>query len=112
MPRITILPHPTLCPEGIQFEARTGVWLCDALLKNHIAIEHACEKSCACATCHVIVRQGYETLEPPFEDEEDQLDHAWGLEPTSRLACQVMLPKEDLVIELPRYTVNLVRERD
>lgn len=111
MPKITVHPHPVLCPEGTSFDARKGSYLCDALLKHGIALEHACEKSCACATCHVIVREGYDALEPAFEDEEDQLDRAWGVCANSRLACQVMVPKDDLVIELPRYTVNLARER-
>ena len=112
MPRITILPHPALCPEGTSFEARSGAFLCDALLKNGIALEHACEKSCACSTCHVIVRTGFDALTPASEDEEDQLDRAWGVESQSRLSCQVVLRQQDLEIELPRYTVNLAREEN
>ncbi len=111
MPNITIEPHPDLCVDGAVFEARSGSFLCDALLRNGIALEHACEKSCACATCHVIVRHGFDTLAPASEDEEDQLDRAWGAEPNSRLACQVVLRDQELVLELPRYTVNLARER-
>ena len=110
MPRITVQPHPTQCPSGASFEARKGSFLCDALLHHGIAIEHACEKSCACATCHVIVRQGFDTLAAASDDEEDQLDRAWGVEANSRLACQVVLKESDLVIELPRYTVNLASE--
>lgn len=109
MPTITIAPHP-LCPEGATFEARSGAFLCDALLRNGIALEHACEKSCACSTCHVIIREGFDSLEPAGDDEEDQLDRAWGLQPQSRLACQVVLRQDDLMLELPRYTVNLARE--
>ncbi len=112
MPRVTVRPHATLCPEGSDFEARSGSFLCDALLRNGIALEHACEKSCACSTCHVIVRVGYDALAPASEDEEDQLDRAWGVEANSRLACQVVLRQQDLVIELPRYTVNLASEHD
>lgn len=110
MPTITIQPHPVLCPDGTSFDARSGTFLCDALLKNGIALEHACEKSCACATCHVIVRQGFDTLTAAADDEEDQLDRAWGCEAHSRLACQVILRQDDLVLELPLYTVNLARE--
>ncbi|BAP88493.1 ferredoxin [2Fe-2S]-type protein [Burkholderiales bacterium GJ-E10] len=110
MPHITVLPHPVLCPEGARFEARNGVFLCDALLRSGIALEHACEKSCACSTCHVIVREGFDALDPPSEQEDDQLDRAWGVEPCSRLACQVVLRRQDLVIELPRYTRNLASE--
>ena len=106
MPQIVILPHAELCPDGAVIEAPQGQSLCDALLQNEIEIEHACEKSCACTTCHVVVREGYESLEPPEEREEDLLDRAWGLEPASRLACQAKVGGEDLVIEIPRYTIN------
>lgn len=110
MPNITVLPHPALCPAGLRFEARSGMFLCDTLLKHGIALEHACEKSCACSTCHVIVREGLEALDPASECEDDQLDRAWGVGPLSRLACQVVLRQGDLTIELPRYTVNLASE--
>lgn len=110
MPRITVLPHETHCPEGAAFDAKAGTFLCDALLKNGIEIEHACEKSCACATCHVIIREGYASLSPAAEDEEDQLDKAWGLNTHSRLACQVIVRHEDLLVELPRYSLNLAHE--
>ena len=84
MPKITILPHATLCPEGkIIDNATSGQTICDLLLKHHIDIEHACEMSCACTTCHVIVRQGFDSLEEPTELEEDLLDQAWGLEADS-----------------------------
>jgi 2Fe-2S ferredoxin len=111
MPHITVLPHPVLCPQGSTFEARSGSFLCDALLRHGIALEHACEKSCACSTCHVIVKHGFEQLRPASEDEEDQLDRAWGAAPQSRLACQVVVRDGDLVLELPLYTVNLAREQ-
>jgi 2Fe-2S ferredoxin len=110
MPKITVLPHATLCPQGTQIEARPGASLCDTLLENHIDIEHACEKSCACTTCHVVVRQGFESLEPAEEKEEDLLDKAWGLEATSRLSCQAKVAGADLTIEIPRYTINYERE--
>lgn len=112
MTHITIRPHVTLCPEGIEFESRSGAFLCDAMLKQGIALEHACEKSCACSTCHVIVREGFDSLTPAGEDEDDQLDKAWGVEPLSRLSCQVVVRQTDLVIEIPRYTINLASERD
>ena len=111
MPRITIEAHAELCTEGAVFEAPSGTFLCDALLRHGVALEHACEKSCACSTCHVIVREGFDALPPASDDEEDQLDRAWGSEANSRLACQVVLRDRDLVLALPRYTVNLARER-
>lgn len=110
MPTITVLPHEELCPEGMLIEAAPGVSICDNLLKNGIDIEHACEKSCACTTCHVVIREGFDTLAPSEEKEDDLLDRAWGLEPTSRLSCQAIMPANDLVIEIPKYTINMVSE--
>ena len=110
MPQIVVLPHAVLCPEGAVIEAPAGKSLCDALLENEIEIEHACEKSCACTTCHVVVREGFASLGEAEEHEEDLLDRAWGLEPTSRLSCQAKLGDEDLVVEIPRYTINQVSE--
>lgn len=110
MPKITFLPHVELCPEGLVCEAETGESILDVALRNGIEIEHACEKSCACTTCHVIVRDGYDSLEEPSMDEEDQLDKAWGLEMDSRLGCQAVVGEEDLTVEIPRYTINYARE--
>ncbi len=110
MPKIIVLPHATLCPDGAVIEAPEGKNLCDALLEHDIEIEHACEKSCACSTCHVVVREGFLSLEEPSEREEDMLGRAWGLEPESRLSCQVALGGTDLVVEIPRYTRNLTSE--
>ncbi len=110
MPQIIVLPHEEICPEGAVLSADSGISICDALLENGIEIEHACEKSCACTTCHVIIREGFNSLEESDENEDDYLDKAWGLEPDSRLSCQAMLAKEDLVIEIPKYTINMVSE--
>lgn len=111
MPKIIVLPNEDLCPEGTLIEASKGESICRALLRNHIEIEHACEMSCACTTCHVVVREGYDSLEPADELEDDYLDKAWGLEPDSRLSCQALVEDDDLVIEIPRYTINMVSER-
>ena len=110
MTKIHVLPHERLCPNGIEFEAPNGETVCDALLRNHIAIEHACEKSCACTTCHVIVREGLNSLDEQEEKEEDMLDMAWGLTPLSRLSCQAKVRDTPLVIEIPKYTINHARE--
>ena len=110
MPKLKVLPGHAICPQGAEIDARSGVSICDTLLENHIDIEHACEKQAACTTCHVILRQGYDSLEPPEEKEEDLLDKAWGLEATSRLSCQAKVTDEDLVIEIPKYTINYERE--
>lgn len=108
--RIEVLPHPVLCPEGLRFEAPAGRKLVDALLEHGIAIEHACEKVGACATCHVHLRVGAEQVAPADEDEEDELDKAWGLDAQSRLSCCVRVRGPQLVVELPRYTKNHARE--
>ena len=110
MTKITVLPHEELCPQGKVIEAEAGISICDALLQNDIEIEHACEKSCACTTCHVIVREGLNSLTAAEELEEDLLDKAWGLEPNSRLSCQALVRDTNLIIEIPRYTINMVKE--
>jgi len=110
MPQIIFLPHEEICPQGAVVEAKSGMTICDAALVNGIEIEHACEKSCACTTCHVYVREGFDSLEESDEDEDDLLDKAWGLEPDSRLSCQAAIADQDLVIEIPKYTINMVSE--
>ena len=110
MTTLTVLPHDVLCPEGKTIEAQPGVSVCDALLEHGIEIEHACEKSCACTTCHVVVREGFDALEPASEKEDDLLDKAWGLELTSRLACQARVGTAPITVEIPRYTINHASE--
>ncbi len=105
------MPHPDVCPGGAVIDnAPVGVSICRVLLDNHIGIEHACELSCACTTCHVIVRDGFDALEQATDNEEDYLDRAWGLAPTSRLSCQALVADADLTIEIPKYTVNHAKE--
>jgi 2Fe-2S ferredoxin len=111
MPTIRILPHPEYCPAGAQVSAPAGTSICEALLENGIAIEHACEMSCACTTCHVIVREGFHSLAPSAEEEDDLLDRAWGLQPQSRLSCQAILARTDLVVEIPKYSINHAKEQ-
>ena len=110
MPVIKILPHTQYCPQGTLIQAPAGTSICDALLNHGIPIEHACEMSCACTTCHVVVRQGFDSLGEADEIEEDMLDKAWGLEATSRLSCQAILSDDDVTIEIPKYTLNHARE--
>jgi 2Fe-2S ferredoxin len=111
MPIIRILPHAEYAPEGDRIEAPRGTSICEALLDAGIPIEHACEMSCACTTCHVVVKEGYSSLGEPDESEEDLLDRAWGLTPTSRLSCQAILSDQDVTIEIPKYTINHAKER-
>ena len=110
MSKLKVLPHETLCPHGAENEAAPGTSICDTLLGHGIEIEHACEKSCACTTCHVIVRAGFEDLDPATEKEDDLLDKAWGLELTSRLSCQARMGESDVTVEIPKYTLNQVSE--
>ena len=111
MTEIVVLPHHEICPEGAVIEAEQGESVCEALLRNDIEIEHACEMSCACTTCHVIVREGFDSLEEADELEEDYIDKAWGLAPESRLSCQAQVGDINLVVEIPRYTINHASER-
>lgn len=110
MPKLIVLPHQELCPDGDVIEAKNGDSICDTLLKNHIDIEHACDKVCACTTCHVIVREGFDTLPLSDDIEDDMLDKAWGLSPKSRLSCQSIIQNDDITIEIPKYTINLAKE--
>ncbi|CAH0992649.1 2Fe-2S ferredoxin [Sinobacterium norvegicum] len=110
MPQIVVLPHHELCPEGAVIEADEGKTVCKTLLENDIEIEHACEMSCACTTCHVVIREGFDSMDEADELEEDFLDKAWGLEPDSRLSCQAVVGEENLVVEIPKYTINQVSE--
>ncbi|MEH6530650.1 MAG: ISC system 2Fe-2S type ferredoxin [Photobacterium frigidiphilum] len=111
MPKIVVLPHEELCPEGAILEAKTGETVLDVALRNGIGIEHACEKSCACTTCHIVIREGFDSLHESDELEDDMLDKAWGLEPESRLGCQATVADVDLVVEIPKYTINLASEQ-
>ena len=110
MPQIVVLPHGEICPEGAVIDAKTGDNLIELILDNGIALEHACEMACACTTCHIVVREGFDSLAESEGLEDDLLDKAWGLEADSRLSCQVEIGDKDLVIEIPKYTINQVSE--
>ncbi|MBW0454284.1 MAG: ISC system 2Fe-2S type ferredoxin [Candidatus Kinetoplastibacterium crithidii] len=111
MPKITILPHPNICPNGKIIEnVPEGSSICEILLSNGIDIEHACGLVCACTTCHVIIKEGFSSLNKMDEIEEDMLDKAWGLTSCSRLSCQAIVMKDDLTIEIPKYSINHAKE--
>src|SRR5262249_44129549 len=79
----------------------------DVLLAHDVPLEHACGGNCACTTCHVVVTRGFDGLSEASEEEEDLLDRAVGLTPTSRLGCQAVLPDDaDVEVTIPRFTVN------
>jgi len=108
---IKVLPHAEICPQGAEFSVAAGNTICEALLDHNIQIEHACDMSCACTTCHVVVREGFNSLNDLEETEEDLLDRAWGLEPNSRLSCQAIVGLQNLVVEIPKYTINHAKEQ-
>lgn len=110
MPQIIVLPHAELCPDGASIQAKTGDSICETLLRNEIDIDHACDMACACTTCHVVIREGFKTMEPSDDMEDDLLDKAWGLEPNSRLSCQAIIGTDDLVVEIPKYSINMAKE--
>src|SRR5256885_4306684 len=103
MPVIKILPHAEYCPQGAEIEAPAGTSICEALLDNNVKIEHACDMSCACTTCHVVVKAGYNSLNEAEEEEEDLLDRAWGrseehtseLQSPCNLVCRLLLEKKN-----------------
>ena len=109
MPVIKVLPHPEYCPNGAEITAPAGTSICEALLENHINIEHACDMSCACTTCHVIVKSGDANLSEADDDELDRLDQAPGLTLHSRLGCQAVV-KGDVTVEIPSWNRNYVSE--
>ncbi|PIG08716.1 ISC system 2Fe-2S type ferredoxin [Comamonas sp. 26] len=110
MPIIKILPHAEYCPEGKEIDAPVGTSICEAMLDNGVNIEHACDMSCACTTCHVIIKEGFNSLNEAEEEEEDLLDRAWGLQPQSRLSCQAILSREGVTVEIPKYSINHAKE--
>jgi ferredoxin, 2Fe-2S len=84
----------------------------DILLGHGIHLEHACGGNCACTTCHVVVKQGFNKLSEASEQEDDLLDRAPGLTSTSRLGCQAVIeePDNEIVVMVPRYTINQISE--
>lgn len=110
MVTVTVLPHQEICPEGATVELKEGENLLEGLHDNGIDIEHACDMSKACTTCHIVVRKGFDSLEEMDDIEADLLDRAWGLEANSRLCCQCIVADEDLTVYIPKYTLNHAKE--
>jgi len=103
MPQIILFPHQDLCPDGAVIEVEKGTSVLDGALSNSIGIEHNCEKVCACTTCHVIIREGFDSLDKADELEGNLLAKLWGSAPGSRLSCQTIVKDDDLVVEIPEY---------
>ena len=110
MPLVTFLPHEKFCPEGLTVEVEPGTNILELAHDHHIEMESACGGVKACTTCHCIIRKGFDSLEEADELEEDMQDKAWGLEAQSRLGCQVVVADQDLVIEIPKYSLNHAAE--
>lgn len=106
MPKVFFYPNPLIIPKGLLVTAKTGTSILDIALNNNIKMEHACEKSCACCTCHCIIKKGFFSLSKCLEKEEDLLDKAWGLEQYSRLGCQAKLGKKNIEVYIPIYNIN------
>jgi 2Fe-2S ferredoxin len=81
------------------------------MLEHDIEIEHACEMSCACTTCHVVVREGFDSLGEMDESEEDLLDRAWGSSPHRGCRARPILSQQDVTIEIPKYSINHAKEK-
>ena len=108
------MPKVTFKPMNKTVEVKVGTNLLDAAHENDIPLEGACEASLACSTCHVIVDpEWFDKLEPASDEEEDILDGAFGVTPTSRLGCQIIMTDEldGLVVEIPEYTVNIMVDK-
>ncbi|MBF0147916.1 MAG: 2Fe-2S iron-sulfur cluster binding domain-containing protein [Magnetococcales bacterium] len=104
MPRITFLPM------NRTVEVDAGTTVLEAAHEHDIALEGACEGSLACSTCHVIVaREWYPRLEAADDEEEDMLDRAFGVTPTSRLGCQLQITDDldGITVTIPEYSVNI-----
>lgn len=94
------VPKITFLPLDVTVEVEDGATILDAALDNEIELDHNCGGNCACSTCHVIIEEGFDSLNPVSEDEQDMLDEAVGLTETSRLACQCQVTK-NLVVRIP-----------
>ena len=104
MAKIKIWPHEEICPNGAEIVSLPEETICEAALRNHIKIEHACEMSAACTTCHCIVRKGFETLDEASDIEEDLLDMVDDYRENSRLACAIKVSEEldGIFLEVPK----------
>ncbi|MEW6052035.1 MAG: 2Fe-2S iron-sulfur cluster-binding protein [Candidatus Zixiibacteriota bacterium] len=95
------MPKVRFLPMDIEVEVESGTAILDAALNNNIQIDHNCGGNCACSTCHIVVEEGFETLDEPSEDEIDMLDEAEGLTETSRLACQCIVQDKNMIVRIP-----------
>ncbi len=110
MPTVTVLAN-SVCPEGAKFTVNAGENLAKAMVAHGVKLAHACEYNGACATCHVYVKKGFDSLPEATDAELDRLDTAFDSRPESRLACRVIMGNEDIEVEIPVHNKNIVGER-
>ncbi len=113
------MPKVTFLPANVTFEFESGKLpyqdhgkpesLLDVAMNNHFHLEHACGGSCACTTCHVVVKEGVNNLSEPDDDELDRVELAADFQLNSRLGCQAVV-KGDVVVEIPAWNRNYVSE--
>lgn len=101
-----------ITPEGKEITCfgRPGQDLMRLAHENDVELEGACEGACACSTCHLILENNvYQNLPEPTDEENDMLDLAFGLTPTSRLGCQIKLNRrlDGIRCQLPKATRNM-----
>ncbi len=96
------MPKITFLPDGTSIEVLPGTSLLEAAKKAHAQVGYACGGVCACSTCHVYVKQGFDSLSEQQEREEDILDKAFDVRPISRLSCQSRVAEHDVVVEITR----------
>ncbi|AZP36347.1 2Fe-2S ferredoxin [Candidatus Annandia adelgestsuga] len=108
MNKIFFLPHKNILPKGKIIYYNKKDSLLNIALENGIYIDHACEKVCACTTCHCIIKKGFNNLNKIKELEDNMLDKAWGLDYKSRLSCQTIIFNQELIVEIPKYNINYV----
>jgi ferredoxin, 2Fe-2S len=100
------MPKVTFLPAGIEIEVPPGTTLLEAGLRAHAQLGHACGGKCACSTCHVYVRAGGDSLSESKDNEQDVLDKAFDVRPSSRLACQTRVDTAEVVVEVSRESVK------
>lgn len=113
MPKVTFLPEN----KSVEFESGELKYehhgrpesILDVALNFGVYLEHACGGSCACTTCHVIVKEGQDNLSEAEDDELDRLEMAPGLTLRSRLGCQAIV-KGDVTLEIPAWSRNYISE--
>ena len=101
----------TFLPMNVTVEAKPGQNILEIALANHIPLDHNCGGNCACSTCHVIIKEGFDKLSAMSDEESDQLDEAEGLTLTSRLGCQVKV-FHDIVVEIPQGSSQAWRKAE